>query len=311
MPNLHRLYKAGHGDHRACGGDAVSRALALRRPGRARKRPAASGRGVDRLAQPRAGDAGAGGPRQSARAQRVRGRADCAAGGARRRAGAVMDAAAIAADRRRHRDAPARSLSSHRSGARARARGAHGAGRDRARRRHEPARRGAMRNRAAPPVRYVPISSSPPAPRPSSWRVPTVRASARSRSTAGTPMPMKVHSTAGWRRCSARSTAHRGDRDQHGRRWRETVVAVVTEFGRTARINGTEGTDHGTGTVAILAGGALKGGRVVADWPGLGDNDLHEEARPQADHRPARRAQGPAARPCAGRRGGAGVAGVP
>lgn len=61
-----------------------------------------------------------------------------------------------------------------------------------------------------------------------------------------------------------------------GDAWRETVVAVITEFGRTARINGTEGTDHGTGTVAILAGGALKGGRVVADWPGLRDNDLYE-----------------------------------
>jgi uncharacterized protein (DUF1501 family) len=51
--------------------------------------------------------------------------------------------------------------------------------------------------------------------------------------------------------------------------WGETVVAVVTEFGRTARINGTDGTDHGTATVALLAGGGLKGGRVVADWPGL------------------------------------------
>ena len=62
-----------------------------------------------------------------------------------------------------------------------------------------------------------------------------------------------------------------------GAAWRETVVAIITEFGRTARINGTEGTDHGTGTVAILAGGALKGGRVVADWPGLRDGDLHEK----------------------------------
>ena len=72
-----------------------------------------------------------------------------------------------------------------------------------------------------------------------------------------------------------------------GDAWRETVVAVVTEFGRTARINGTEGTDHGTGTVAILAGGALKGGRVVADWPGLGDNDLHEkrDLKPTTDLR--------------------------
>jgi uncharacterized protein (DUF1501 family) len=62
-----------------------------------------------------------------------------------------------------------------------------------------------------------------------------------------------------------------------GAAWGETVVAVITEFGRTARINGTEGTDHGTATVALLAGGALKGGRVIADWPGLKDADLHEK----------------------------------
>ena len=61
-----------------------------------------------------------------------------------------------------------------------------------------------------------------------------------------------------------------------GPAWSETVVALVTEFGRTARINGTEGTDHGTGTVALLAGGALKGGRVIADWPGLKKADLYE-----------------------------------
>ena len=61
-----------------------------------------------------------------------------------------------------------------------------------------------------------------------------------------------------------------------GDAWRETVVVVVTEFGRTARINGNDGTDHGTATVAILAGGALKGGRVLADWPGLKDADLYE-----------------------------------
>src|SRR4051812_348773 len=58
--------------------------------------------------------------------------------------------------------------------------------------------------------------------------------------------------------------------------WGETGVTVVTEFGRTARINGTNGTDHGTGTVALLAGGALKGGRVVADWPGLKTANLYE-----------------------------------
>jgi uncharacterized protein (DUF1501 family) len=47
-------------------------------------------------------------------------------------------------------------------------------------------------------------------------------------------------------------------------------------FGRTARINGTEGTDHGTGTVALLAGGAVQGGRVISDWPGLRPANLYE-----------------------------------
>ena len=61
-----------------------------------------------------------------------------------------------------------------------------------------------------------------------------------------------------------------------GEAWGETVVALVTEFGRTAHVNGNEGTDHGTGTVALLAGGALKGGRVIADWPGLKEGDLYE-----------------------------------
>ena len=58
--------------------------------------------------------------------------------------------------------------------------------------------------------------------------------------------------------------------------WRDTVVAVVTEFGRTARMNGTEGTDHGTATVAFVVGGAVAGGRVIADWPGLGTRALYQ-----------------------------------
>ena len=72
-----------------------------------------------------------------------------------------------------------------------------------------------------------------------------------------------------------------------GAAWRETVVAVVTEFGRTARINGTEGTDHGTATIALLAGGALKGGRVIADWPGLKDAELYQgrDLKPTTDLR--------------------------
>jgi uncharacterized protein (DUF1501 family) len=62
-----------------------------------------------------------------------------------------------------------------------------------------------------------------------------------------------------------------------GDAWGETVVVLVTEFGRTARLNGTDGTDHGTATVALLVGGALNGGRVVADWPGLKPADLYED----------------------------------
>ena len=74
-----------------------------------------------------------------------------------------------------------------------------------------------------------------------------------------------------------------------GPAWLETVVVVATEFGRTARINGTDGTDHGTATVALLAGGALKGGRVIADWPGLKPANLYEnrDLAPTTDLRAA------------------------
>lgn len=58
--------------------------------------------------------------------------------------------------------------------------------------------------------------------------------------------------------------------------WNNTVVAIVTEFGRTAAINGTGGTDHGTGGTAFLAGGAVGGGRVVGDWPGVSRSQLNE-----------------------------------
>jgi uncharacterized protein (DUF1501 family) len=72
-----------------------------------------------------------------------------------------------------------------------------------------------------------------------------------------------------------------------GTAWRETAVALVTEFGRTARMNGSDGTDHGTATVALLAGGAVKGGRVIADWPGLAEADLYEnrDLKPTMDLR--------------------------
>ena len=72
-----------------------------------------------------------------------------------------------------------------------------------------------------------------------------------------------------------------------GESWRHTVIAVVTEFGRTARINGTEGTDHGTATVALLIGGAVKGGRVITDWPGLKEANLLDgrDLKPTTDLR--------------------------
>lgn len=61
-----------------------------------------------------------------------------------------------------------------------------------------------------------------------------------------------------------------------GPAWRQTVVLVMTEFGRTARMNGTTGTDHGTASVAFVLGGGVAGGRVRGDWPGLADGQLFE-----------------------------------
>ncbi|WP_302059123.1 DUF1501 domain-containing protein [Paraburkholderia sp. CNPSo 3274] len=65
-------------------------------------------------------------------------------------------------------------------------------------------------------------------------------------------------------------------RDGLGPAWDKTTVLVATEFGRTAAANGTGGTDHGQASVAMLVGGAVAGGRVQADWPGLRSADLYE-----------------------------------
>lgn len=59
--------------------------------------------------------------------------------------------------------------------------------------------------------------------------------------------------------------------------WSNTAVLLATEFGRTVAENGTRGTDHGTATAAYLLGGAVKGGRVVADWPGLSPRGLYQD----------------------------------
>lgn len=61
-----------------------------------------------------------------------------------------------------------------------------------------------------------------------------------------------------------------------GDAWRDTMVLVATEFGRTARLNGTGGTDYGTASAAMILGGSVRGGRVIADWPGLGEGDLFQ-----------------------------------
>ncbi len=75
--------------------------------------------------------------------------------------------------------------------------------------------------------------------------------------------------------------------DELGPLWPQTAVLVVTEFGRTAAMNGTRGTDHGTGGCAFLVGGAVRGGRVIADWPGLAHAALLDsrDLRPTLDLR--------------------------
>jgi uncharacterized protein (DUF1501 family) len=62
-----------------------------------------------------------------------------------------------------------------------------------------------------------------------------------------------------------------------GPAWSRTAIMVVTEFGRTVAVNGTRGTDHGTATCSLLMGGAVAGGRVIADWPGLSKSALYQD----------------------------------
>lgn len=77
-------------------------------------------------------------------------------------------------------------------------------------------------------------------------------------------------------RLEALDTALRELKRGLGPAWERTVVLVATEFGRTAEANGSRGTDHGTAGAAFLLGGAVAGGRVVADWPGLAPSALYE-----------------------------------
>jgi uncharacterized protein (DUF1501 family) len=70
-----------------------------------------------------------------------------------------------------------------------------------------------------------------------------------------------------------------------GPAWKNTVVIATTEFGRTVAVNGTNGTDHGTGTVMFVLGGAVKGGRIYGDWPGLAQLDDNRDLRVATDSR--------------------------
>jgi uncharacterized protein (DUF1501 family) len=70
-----------------------------------------------------------------------------------------------------------------------------------------------------------------------------------------------------------------------GSAWRDTVVVTVTEFGRTVHVNGTNGTDHGTASLMFVMGGAVKGGRIAGDWPGLGQLQDNRDLRVATDSR--------------------------
>jgi len=76
-------------------------------------------------------------------------------------------------------------------------------------------------------------------------------------------------------------------REGLGAAWRETTVVVMTEFGRTARPNGTRGTDHGTAGAGFVIGPTVSRSRVVTDWPGLAERSLYQsrDLRPTLDTR--------------------------
>lgn len=88
-------------------------------------------------------------------------------------------------------------------------------------------------------------------------------------------------------RLAALDSALRTLKNELGPAWADTAVLLATEFGRTAATNGTRGTDHGTATAAFLLGGAVQGGRVLADWPGLSSHALYQgrDLKPTADLR--------------------------
>ena len=150
------------------------------------------------------------------------------------------------------------------------------------------------------PAMAQPAIAQPAAPQPARpFRdfIDTAEAAAKFMTTPGGPR-VGALSFDGWdthaneggvlnNRFSGLDAAIRAFTEGMGPAWKDTAVLIVTEFGRTAHTNGTDGTDHGTATVAILLGGAVKGGRIIADWPGLKDADLFEgrDLKPTRDLR--------------------------
>jgi uncharacterized protein (DUF1501 family) len=140
----------------------------------------------------------------------------------------------------------------------------------------------------------------PPAPRPFRDFVETAETAAKLMSAADGPR-IGALSYNGWdthasegvvqgqlaTRLAGLDAAIKAYAEGMGPVWKDTVVVIVTEFGRTAYANGTDGTDHGTATAALLLGGAVKGGRIIAKWPGLADKDLYEgrDLKPTIDLR--------------------------
>ena len=286
MPNLHRLYKAQHADHRACHRDALSRALALRRPGRA----------GEWAGQPGATDTGwlnrallalASGGRVDPQGRPclavgpvtplvVRGHAPVMSWAPQQLLPASDDTQARLLDLYRHTDP-----------------------------RLAVALEGRMRLTALGRASGMDAPKTAQLPPPGIARVRAYFAEAAGTAARYLARPdgprVGAMGFVGWDThvnegaASGQLAGLLGALDgalaaietSMGTSWRETVVAVVTEFGRTARINGSDGTDHGTGTVALLAGGALRGGRVIADWPGLEAADLYEgrDLKPTIDLR--------------------------
>ncbi len=144
---------------------------------------------------------------------------------------------------------------------------------------------------AMTPVKMAPstVPAQPVPPRPFRDFIETAETAAKFLSAADGPR-VGVLSYNGWdthagegvvqgqlaNRLAGLDAAIKAFADGMGAAWKDTVVVIVTEFGRTAYTNGTEGTDHGTAMAMLVLGGAVKGGRVLAKWPGLADKNLYE-----------------------------------